>query len=68
MMRHALPVLVTILPSAALAHETGDHTQMTPVEAAQHLLTQPDHHLAFAGLAVAILAGGWLWVRAGARK
>ena len=58
---------LALVASPALAHE-GHHEHMTVAQAAHHLLTQPDHQIAFAGLIVTIVAGGWVWVRAAARK
>src|SRR5688572_9460076 len=55
------------LASPALAHE-GHHETLTLAQQAQHLLTQPDHALAFAGLVVLAVIGRWHWRRARARK
>ena len=66
-MRKTLCTLLALTPGVALAHE-GHHEHLTVAQALQHLETQPDHQLAFAGLVVAIVAGGWFWVRAAARK
>jgi hypothetical protein len=59
--------LLATAATPALAHE-GDHTQMALAQAAQHLASQPDHQLAFAGLVVAVVTGGWAWVLATERK
>ena len=67
MTRWGLAALLVAIASPALAHE-GHHEHMSAAQAAHHLLTQPDHQIAFAGLVVAIVAGGWAWVRATARK
>ncbi len=56
-----------LIATPALAHP-GHHEHMTVAQAMHHLATQPDHQIAFAGLVVAILAGGWFWIRATARK
>jgi hypothetical protein len=61
----AVPLATAATP--ALAHE-GDHTHMALTQAAQHLASQPDHQLAFAGLVAAVVTGGWAWVLATARK
>ena len=66
-MRKTLAILFALAPAAALAHE-GHHDHMGVAQAAHHLLTQPDHQITFAGLVVAIVTGGWFWVRATARK
>lgn len=66
-MRRLLILLATLTPAAALAHE-GHHETLSAAEALTHLLTQPDHQLELAGLVVAIVAGGWAWRRAKARK
>jgi len=59
--------LFAMAATPALAHE-GDHTHMALAQAAQHLASQPDHQLAFAGLVVAVVTGGWAWVLATERK
>jgi len=56
-----------MLATPALAHE-GHHETLTVAEQARHLLTQPDHILAFAGLVVLAVIGRWQWRRAKARK
>ncbi len=60
-------VVLALGATPALAHE-GDHTHMALAQAASHLASQPDHQLAFAGLVVALVTGGWAWVLATARK
>jgi hypothetical protein len=60
-------VAASALPTLAAAHE-GHHEHLSLTQALEHLQTQPDHQLAFAGLVVAIVAGGWVWVRAAVRK
>jgi hydrogenase/urease accessory protein HupE len=66
-MRYAVAALFALAPAVALAHE-GHHEQMGLAQSVQHLLTQPDHQLALAGLVVALVAGGWTWRRARVRK
>ena len=66
-MRRTLALAFALAPSAALAHP-GHHEHLSVAQAARHLLTQPDHQIAFAGLIVTIVAGAWTWVRATARK
>ena len=66
-MRRILTALIALTPGVALAHE-GHHEHLTVAQALEHLQTQLDHQLAFAGLVVAIVTGGWFWVRAAARK
>ena len=66
-MRKTLTALLALAATPAFAHE-GHHEHLTVAQALQHLETQPDHQLAFAGLVVAIVAGGWFWVRAQVRK
>jgi hypothetical protein len=56
-----------VLASPALAHE-GHHETLTLSEQVRHLVTQPDHILAFAGLVVLAVVGTWSWRRAKARK
>ena len=56
-----------MMATPALAHE-GHHETLTAAEQARHLLTQPDHMLALAGLVVLAVTGGWFWRRAKARK
>jgi hypothetical protein len=58
-----VPSLVTaaclaLVPVAALAHE-GRHDGMGFVQAARHLLTQPDHLAILAGLVALLSYGGW---------
>jgi hypothetical protein len=55
------------LATPALAHE-GHHETLTLAQQVQHLLTQPDHALALAGLVVLAVIGTWRWRRAMARK
>jgi hypothetical protein len=62
-----LGALVALLATPALAHE-GHHETLMPAEQVRHLLTQPDHVLAAAGLVVLAVTGGWFWRRAKARK
>ena len=59
--------LAAFLATPALAHE-GHHERMALAQQVSHLLTQPDHQIALAGLVVALVAGGWFWVRAKVRK
>jgi hydrogenase/urease accessory protein HupE len=59
--------LAALAASPALAHE-GRHETLTAAEQVRHLLTQPDHALALAGLVVLTVAGGWVWRRARARQ
>jgi hypothetical protein len=66
-MRRLLPALAVLAATPALAHE-GHHETLTVAEQARHLLTQPDHILAFAGLVVLAVIGTWHWRRAKARK
>ena len=63
----AIGIALALSATPALAHE-GHHEHMSVAQAAHHLLTQPDHQIAFAGLVVTIVAGGWAWIRATARK
>ena len=65
-MRRSLPALLALTATPALAHE-GHHETLTLAEQARHLLTQPDHILAFTGLVVLAVAGTWQWRRAQAR-
>ncbi|WP_430424975.1 HupE/UreJ family protein [Phenylobacterium sp.] len=65
-MRRLLPALLALTATPALAHE-GHHETLTLAEQARHLLTQPDHILALAGLVVLAVAGAWQWRRAQAR-
>ena len=68
-MLRLLPALAALLATPALAHE-GHHEMLTLAEQARHLLTEPDHILAFAGLVVLAVVGTGQWrrVRAKARK
>ena len=66
-MRRILIAAAALAPTAALAHE-GHHHTLTFAEQVRHLLTQPDHVLAFAGLVVLAVAGTWSWRRAKAPK
>ena len=66
-MRLLLTALAALAATPALAHD-GRHETLTLAEQAQHLLTQPDHILAVAGLVVLAAAGGWAWRRAKARR
>lgn len=68
-MRRLLPAILALTATPALAHE-GHHETLTLAEQARHLLTQPDHLLAFAGLVVLAVVGTQQWrrVRAKARK
>ena len=52
-----------MLAPPAFAHD-GHHETMAVAEQVQHLLSQPDHILAVAGLVVAAIAGRWFWRRA----
>jgi hypothetical protein len=55
------------IATPALAHE-GHHEQMPLAQALRHLITQPDHQIAFAALVVLAVVAGWNWRRAKARK
>ena len=66
-MRRLLPALMALTATPALAHE-GHHEALTFAEQVRHLLSQPDHQLALAGLVVLAVTGGWFWRRAWARK
>ena len=57
--------IVAALPASA--HE-GHHEQMQLMPALRHLVSQPDHQIAFAALVVLAAIGGWNWRRAKARK
>ncbi len=59
--------LAALLATPALAHP-GHHETISLADQARHLLTQPDHILAFAGLVVLAVIGTWHWRRAKARK
>ena len=67
MRRLSLSLLLTMAAAPALAHE-GRHETLTLAEQVRHLLSQPDHQLAFAGLIVLAVAGAWSWRRAKARR
>ena len=49
-------------PGLAFAHP-GHHEELTLAQQAWHLVSQPDHLLAFAALVAVIAAGGWTWAR-----
>jgi len=57
--------VVAALPASA--HE-GHHEQMQMMQALRHLVSEPDHQIAFAALVVLAVIGGWSWRRAKARK
>ncbi|TAJ71906.1 MAG: hypothetical protein EPO51_12375 [Phenylobacterium sp.] len=57
--------VVAVLPASA--HE-GHHEQMPLAQALRHLVSQPDHQIAFAALVVLAVVAGWSWRRAKARK
>ncbi|OHB31899.1 MAG: hypothetical protein A2790_03620 [Phenylobacterium sp. RIFCSPHIGHO2_01_FULL_69_31] len=57
--------VVAALPASA--HE-GRHEQMQTLQALRHLVSQPDHQIAFAALVGLAAAAGWGWRRAKARK
>ena len=61
-----LTIGLALLPAAAFAHP-GDHAHMGAGEAAQHLLTQPDHKALLAVIAL-VAALGASRVVARARK
>jgi hydrogenase/urease accessory protein HupE len=61
----ALAALTAATP--ALAHE-GHHEQMPLMQALRHLVSEPDHQIAFAALVVLAVVAGWGWRRAKARK
>lgn len=65
-LRRLLPALMALAATPALAHE-GHHETLTLAEQARHLLTEPDHILAFAGLVVLAVACAWKWRRARAK-
>ena len=70
-MRRLTPALTLVAASAtalpAFAHE-GDHEHMGFSQAVQHLVSEPDHQMMFAGLVVLLVAGGWTWARSRAPK
>lgn len=66
-MRLTLATLAALAATPALAHE-GHHETLAFAEQVRHLLTQPDHVLATAGLVVLAVTGGWFWRRARVRK
>lgn len=57
--------VVTALPASA--HE-GHHEQMPLAQALRHLVSEPDHQIAFAALVVLAVVAGWSWRRAKARR
>jgi hydrogenase/urease accessory protein HupE len=57
--------VVAALPASA--HE-GHHEQMPMMQALRHLVSEPDHQIAFAALVVLAVIAGWSWRRAKARK
>jgi hydrogenase/urease accessory protein HupE len=57
--------IVAALPASA--HE-GHHEQMPLMQALRHLVSEPDHQIAFAALVVLAVIAGWSWRRAKARK
>ena len=48
--------------------DDGPHETPMLAEQLRHLVTQPDHQLALAGLVVLAVTGGWVWRRARARR
>jgi len=66
-MRRLLTALAALAATPALAHD-GHHETLALAEQVRHLLSQPDHQLAFAGLVVLAVIGTWRWRRARARK
>ena len=66
-MRRLLPALLALAATPALAHE-GHHETLTLAEQVRHLLSEPDHQLALAGLVVLAVTGGWFRRRAKAKK
>lgn len=66
-MRRLALALFVLAATPAFAHE-GRHDHLMFAQSVDHLLTQPDHQLAFAGLVVSIIAGGWVWARTSARR
>lgn len=66
-MRRLLTAVMILVATPALAHE-GHHETLTLAQQVRHLLSQPDHQLAFAGLIALAVAGTWSWRRAKARK
>jgi hypothetical protein len=67
MTRWGSVIFLALIATPALAHE-GHHEQLPFGAALRHLLSEPDHQLAFAGLVVLAITGGWFWRRAKARK
>ena len=50
---------IAFAPTAALAHP-GDHSHMAAVEAARHLLTEPDHLAVLLAGVVGLAAAAWV--------
>ena len=65
--RSALTAFFVLAAAPALAHE-GHHEHMAFPEALHHLLAEPDHKLALAGLIVVAVTGTWTWFRLRARR
>jgi ABC-type enterochelin transport system permease subunit len=55
--RIVLTAALAAAPATALAHP-GDHSGLTLAQAAQHMLTQPDH-MAVLAMTVALAGAGW---------
>lgn len=66
-MRLKLATLAVLAAAPAMAHD-GHHETLPAAEQLRHLLTQPDHLMAAATLVAVIVAGGWTWRRAKARR
>jgi hydrogenase/urease accessory protein HupE len=67
-MRKALTTFAALAAATpALAHE-GHHEQMPVAQALRHLVSEPDHQIAFAALVALAVVAGWGWRRARARK
>ena len=67
MTRWGLAAALALLATPALAHE-GHHEQMPMMQALRHLVSEPDHQIAFAALVVLAVIAGWSWRRAKAGK
>ena len=59
----ALGTSAALFATPALAHD-GHHEVLALSEQVRHLVSQPDHLLAFAALTVLAVVGGWTWRRA----
>ena len=65
-MRRSLTAVLALAATPALAHP-GHHETLSLADQARHLLSQPDHLLAAAGLAALAALGGVVWRRARVR-